>query len=79
MAHVYLDQHETDKFRVAWTTGTGTKEQFFDTRQAAEVFADKKMGARGSILSTLDMTSEKLAALKAKQARLKASLDALGF
>jgi hypothetical protein len=77
MAFVYLDRVD-DGFRVAWQSGAQpTKEKTFADRAEAEAFADKKMGARGSIVSTLDMTPEQLAGLAARKVRQEAA--ALGI
>lgn len=64
-------------FRVTWLQGLQpVKARHFDTRSEAEAFAEQKMGARGCVISTLDMSAEQLAAHYARQARAAAFMAA---
>lgn len=60
------------QYEVSWATLNGTKRKIFVERHDAERYADEKMGKRGCVVSTLDMTPEQLEALKARQERAKA-------
>lgn len=65
-------------FRVTWMQGAqAPKSRLFDSRDAAESFANAKMGARGCIISTLDMTPAQLAAEQARKQRSAALLAGL--
>jgi len=80
MAHtVEIDRAGECDFRVTWMQGAqAPKSRLFDSRDAAESFANAKMGKRnGCVISTLDMTAEQLAAHEARKARTKAFLDGI--
>jgi hypothetical protein len=72
MRTVQIDREGECDFRVTWMQGMQPpKSRLFDSRDAAESFANHKMGARGCIISTLDMTAEQLAAHKARLERAR--------
>jgi hypothetical protein len=72
MAQVYMDWTEDRKVQVKVFTGLrGKTVKVFERRDDAERFADSKMGKRGMILSTLDMSPEQLAAHKEREARFR--------
>jgi hypothetical protein len=48
------------------------KSRLFDSRDAAESFATAKMGKKGCVVSTLDMTVAQLAAYEARKVRIAA-------
>lgn len=74
MAQVYVDR-DGGEIVVAWYQGAqARKERRFSDRVDADVFALSKMGARGSILSTLDLTPEQRANLAARKVRQEAAL-----
>lgn len=76
MRTVEIDR-EGASFRVSWRQGLQPlKTRRFDTRGQAEAFAIQKMGARGCVISTLDMSVEQLSANKARQARAAAFMAA---
>lgn len=65
MRTVEIRRHGECDFKVTWMQGAqAPKSRLFDSRDAAESFAMAKMGARGCLISTLDMTAEQLAALE---------------
>lgn len=77
MRTVELDRQGESDFKVTWMQGAQPpKSRLFDSRDAAESFAMHKMGARGCLISTLDMTADQLAAHLARQARAAAYLSA---
>jgi hypothetical protein len=76
MRTVEIDREGECNFRVTWIQGAQpAKSRLFDSRDAAESFAEKKMGARGCVISTLDMTAEQLAAHKRRQETAKKILE----
>lgn len=69
MRIIEIDVTDDNKFQVSWISGLQpTKRRLFDNRDDAEAFAHQKMGATGMIISTLDMSPEKLAAHMARLA-----------
>lgn len=65
MRHIQIDRQGECDFRVTWIIGAQEpKSRLFDSRDAAESFANNKLGKRsGYIVSTIDMTAEQLARL----------------
>ena len=73
MASIYIDRAEDGRISVRVMTGiVGDRITMFANRAEAERFAESKMGRRGMIQSTLDMTPEQLAAHRAREARTAA-------
>jgi hypothetical protein len=78
MRTVEIDREGECHFRVTWMQGIQpAKSRLFDSRDAAESFAIAKMGARGCVISTLDMTTEQLAAHQARKQRAAALLNTI--
>jgi hypothetical protein len=79
MKIIEIDREGEAHFRVTWSQGIAApRSRLFDSRDAAEAFAMSKMGKRsGTIISTLDMSAEQLAANKARKARAAAILAEL--
>lgn len=78
MKTVWLDRDDNGGFRVAWTQGAQpVKHKVFTDRKEAESFAYKKMGRTGCVVSSLDMTADQLADLKARRGRAAAMLASL--
>jgi hypothetical protein len=77
---IYLDLDGTSGIRVAVYRGAQRepKVTIFPVadRAKAEAFAESQMGRKGMVMSTLDMTPEQLAALKAREAATRARLEA---
>lgn len=70
---VEIDREGECDFRVTWWQGAQPpKSRLFDSRDAAESFANAKMGARGCVISTLDMSVHQLAAHQARKQRAAA-------
>lgn len=70
MRTIEIDRHGECHFRVTWMQGMQpARSRLFDSRDAAESFAEHKIGARGCVISTLDMTAEQLGAHEARKAR----------
>ena len=67
MRYVGIDQHGECDYLVTWIIGAqAPKSRLFDSRDAAESFANNKAGKSGLVVSTLDMTAAQLAKLRAK-------------
>ncbi|MDE1767240.1 MAG: hypothetical protein KGI27_13360 [Thaumarchaeota archaeon] len=65
-------------FRVTWIQGfQPIKTRDFASREEAEKFAEFKMGKRGCVISSLDMTAEQLGALAQRRAKSAAFLASL--
>lgn len=73
MATVYLDRDD-DTFLVSWHTLPRLIVRRFELRNVAEAYAVKKMGKTGMIVSTLDLTSEQLAAHEDRQEQFRERL-----
>lgn len=72
MAQVYIDR-DGDQFAVRVMTGiAGDKTTRFPEHVQAVAFAEQKMGRRGMILDSSQMTAEQLAAHRERQARIAA-------
>lgn len=72
MRTVEIDREDEAYIRVTWMAGSIIRIRLFDSRDAAEGFAQNKAGATGCIISTLDMTAEQLAAHHARADRVSA-------
>lgn len=71
MKTIFLDREGEDAFRVSWHTINGKQSRKLDSRDAAEGYAQSKMGKTGCIISTLDMTAGQLAALRDREERAR--------
>lgn len=70
MAFVEIDRQRDGAIAVSWLQGAQPlKTRMFTSRNEAESFAYAKMGRKGSVSSTLDMSSEQMAAHEARKAR----------
>lgn len=77
MRTVEVDR-DADGFRVTWLQGARSGQvRTFATRVEAEAFALKKMGARGCVISSLDMSAAQLADLEARRARARLFMASL--
>jgi len=78
MANIEIDLSDDETLiRVSVMSGMTIKVSHFGTRADAERFAYSKMGRKGCVMSTLDMTPAQLAAHKERQARSAAIMAGL--
>lgn len=81
MAHVQIDFDmlglDTPYKVTVFAGASEPKVKRFANRDEAEAFAERKMGRKGSIVSTLYMSPEQLAAHRAREARAQAFLRGL--
>lgn len=74
---VDIDRNTAGEFVVAWFARGAVRARTFGIREEAEAFAWNKAGARGCVISSLDMTPAQLAAHEARRERAAALLATL--
>jgi hypothetical protein len=73
--HISIDRTDDGRFKVRILSGIkGDKTSVFDEHSEANGFAISKLGRAGMIVDTTTMTSEQLAAHRARGAALRESL-----